>query len=125
MGQRDLETRPDLRMESLERRIMKLKRTMGRAAGCQQVEWANEIEVLDARYASLAERWSRIDQQGVHATPEERADIAALTDDLAGAVEDAMIRIYLDFQNEAAKAAEAADSTSPDVTLPVASGRRA
>lgn len=102
MVQDDPEAGLDRRLATVARRIVKLKRVMGRAAGCAQIDGAAEIEALVARYASLTERCSHLDQHTAGSTSAEKAKIAALVDDLAGAVEDAMIRIYLGFQTDPA-----------------------
>jgi hypothetical protein len=98
MEQADLRPRLELRLTVLATRIAQLRQKMTHAAGSERIEELGEIDQLQERSKMLEKQLLDLEHQGAGAMPGVKAEIETMADDLAGTVDDFMMRIDAKFQ---------------------------
>jgi predicted nucleic acid-binding Zn-ribbon protein len=101
MEQTDLRPRLELRLTVLATRIAQLRHKMTQAAGPERIEELGEIDQLQERSKKLEKQLLDLEHHGAGAMPGVKAEIETMADDLAGTVDDFMMRIDAKFQLDA------------------------
>lgn len=78
----------ELGLQALGERIATLQQKMSQAKGVEKVEDFGEIEELQRRYDTLAERLRALNREGPGFRQDHKAELEKLADDLSGTVED-------------------------------------
>ena len=103
MEQADLRPRLELRLTVLATRIAQLRHKMTHAAGPERIEELGEIDQLQERSKMLEKQLRDLEHQEPGAIPGVKAEIEIMADDLAGTVDDFMMRIDAKFRRDAAE----------------------
>lgn len=89
----------ELRLEGLAERIATLRRKMIQATGAEKIADAAEIDELERRYKTLAERLQALNREGPGFRQDAKAELEKVADDLSGALEDFVMRIDSDYRH--------------------------
>ena len=98
MEQTSLRPRLERRLTVLATRIAELRHKMCAATGLARLEEFGEIDQLEGRYDALETRLRRLDHEGVGRLPALKAEIETMAADLAGTLDDCILRIDSGFR---------------------------
>jgi hypothetical protein len=103
MDRTDFRSGLQTRLTVLATRIADLRQKTSRATDHERSVEFGEIDELQGRYKALRERLQILDQEGAGASSGMKMEIETMADDLAGTVDDFMMRIDAAFQSAPAE----------------------